>query len=86
MVAKELRGHTVAKPSLAIDRPVWRSPLYYMMVAAFFNQMLPSTVGGDAARVYLFARDGVNLRIASRCASNLGCIEVRSGLCFGYER
>jgi uncharacterized membrane protein YbhN (UPF0104 family) len=39
--------------------------LYYMMVAAFFNQMLPSTVGGDAARVYLFARDSVNLRIAS---------------------
>jgi uncharacterized protein (TIRG00374 family) len=39
--------------------------LYYMMVAAFFNQMLPSTVGGDAARVYLFARDSANLRIAS---------------------
>ena len=26
MVAKELRGHTVAKPSLATDRPAWRSP------------------------------------------------------------
>jgi uncharacterized membrane protein YbhN (UPF0104 family) len=38
---------------------------YYMMVAAFFNQMLPSTVGGDTARVYLFARDSADLRTAS---------------------
>jgi uncharacterized protein (TIRG00374 family) len=28
------------------------------LIAAFFNQVLPSTVGGDAMRVWLFARDG----------------------------
>lgn len=27
-------------------------------VATFFNQVLPSTVGGDAARIYMLARDG----------------------------
>ena len=27
-------------------------------IAAFFNQVLPSTVGGDAMRIWLFARDG----------------------------
>lgn len=30
----------------------------YSLIALFFNQMLPSTVGGDAARAWLFARDG----------------------------
>jgi uncharacterized membrane protein YbhN (UPF0104 family) len=38
---------------------------YCTMVATFFNQALPSTVGGDAARVYLLARDGAGWRIAS---------------------
>jgi uncharacterized protein (TIRG00374 family) len=38
---------------------------HYMMIAAFFNQTLPSTVGGDAARVYLLARDKAAWRIAS---------------------
>lgn len=28
------------------------------LVGAFFNQVLPSTVGGDAVRIWLFARDG----------------------------
>ena len=28
------------------------------LVATFFNQVLPSTVGGDAVRLWLFARDG----------------------------
>src|SRR5258708_9091682 len=28
------------------------------LIAAFFNQVLPSTVGGDAMRIWLFARDG----------------------------
>ena len=28
------------------------------LIAAFFNQVLPSTVGGDAVRLWLFARDG----------------------------
>jgi hypothetical protein len=28
------------------------------LIASFFNQVLPSTVGGDAMRIWLFARDG----------------------------
>ena len=28
------------------------------LIAAFFNQVLPSTVGGDGMRIWLFARDG----------------------------
>ena len=28
------------------------------LIAAFFNQVLPSTVGGDAMRIWLFARAG----------------------------
>jgi len=47
------------------SRPPLGRTFYYMMVAAFFNQMLPSTVGGDTARVYLFARDSADLRHAS---------------------
>ena len=31
----------------------------YTFVALFFSQVLPSTIGGDAARVWLVARDGV---------------------------
>src|SRR5262245_62043588 len=32
--------------------------LRFNMIAAFFNQVLPSTVGGDAARIVLAARAG----------------------------
>ena len=30
----------------------------FNLIAVFFNQVLPSTAGGDAMRVWLFARDG----------------------------
>ena len=36
----------------------------YSLIAMFFNQILPSTVGGDAARAWLFARDGAGWSIA----------------------
>jgi hypothetical protein len=32
--------------------------LRFSLVAYFFSQVLPSTVGGDAVRIWLFARDG----------------------------
>jgi uncharacterized membrane protein YbhN (UPF0104 family) len=32
--------------------------LRYGYIAAFFNQTLPSTIGGDAARIWLLARSG----------------------------
>lgn len=31
---------------------------HYTLVAAFFNQVLPSTIGGDAVRIWMFAHDG----------------------------
>ena len=30
----------------------------FNLIATFFNQVLPSTIGGDAVRIWLFARDG----------------------------
>lgn len=30
----------------------------FSLIATFFNQVLPSTVGGDAMRIWLFTRDG----------------------------
>jgi hypothetical protein len=37
--------------------PIERA-LRFTLIAAFFNQVLPSTVGGDAARIWLLARAG----------------------------
>jgi len=34
--------------------------LYYTLVSLFFSQVLPSTIGGDAARIWLVARDGTS--------------------------
>src|SRR5688572_1498284 len=39
------------------DIPVLRA-FRFMLIGGFFNQTLPSTVGGDAARIWLLARDG----------------------------
>ena len=35
-----------------------RAALRFSFIATFFNQVLPSTVGGDAARIWLLARAG----------------------------
>jgi glycosyltransferase 2 family protein len=47
-----LQCNAAATPPFAIS-----SALRYTFIAAFFNQMLPSTVGGDAVRIWLLARD-----------------------------
>jgi uncharacterized membrane protein YbhN (UPF0104 family) len=39
--------------------------LRFNMIAAFFNQVLPSTIGGDAARIILAARTGDGWRKAT---------------------
>jgi uncharacterized membrane protein YbhN (UPF0104 family) len=39
--------------------------LRFNMIAAFFNQVLPSTIGGDAARIILAARAGNGWRKAT---------------------
>ncbi|KQY99711.1 hypothetical protein ASD45_02075 [Pseudolabrys sp. Root1462] len=38
--------------------PSFGSVLRISFIATFFNQVLPSTVGGDAARIWMLARDG----------------------------
>jgi glycosyltransferase 2 family protein len=38
--------------------------LRYSFIGQFFNQVLPSTVGGDAARIWLLARNGTGWRTA----------------------
>lgn len=37
----------------------------YIMISMFFNQLLPSTVGGDAARIWLLARQSGGWRAAA---------------------
>jgi uncharacterized membrane protein YbhN (UPF0104 family) len=39
--------------------------LRFSLIATFFNQTLPSTIGGDAARVWLLGRGGAGWRLAS---------------------
>lgn len=38
----------------------------FVAIAQFFNQLLPSSVGGDAVRIWLLARRGPGLSVASR--------------------
>jgi glycosyltransferase 2 family protein len=35
----------------------YRRAILYTLIGSFFSQVLPSTIGGDAARVWLLARD-----------------------------
>lgn len=37
----------------------------YSLIGSFFNQTLPSTVGGDAMRIWLLGRDGTGWKIAT---------------------
>jgi uncharacterized membrane protein YbhN (UPF0104 family) len=41
------------------------SAFRYMLIAAFFNQTLPSTIGGDAARIWLVSRAGAGWKTAA---------------------
>jgi glycosyltransferase 2 family protein len=43
----------------------FEAALRYSLIAAFFNQTLPSTVGGDAARVWLLGRSGAGWKLAT---------------------
>jgi uncharacterized protein (TIRG00374 family) len=42
-----------------------RRSFKFTMIAIFFGQVLPSTVGGDAVRVWLLARDGAKWSLAT---------------------
>ncbi len=54
MVVASLRWQRIA---VACDAPLSAGrAILYALIGMFFNQTLPSTVGGDAARVWLLAR------------------------------
>ncbi|WP_298260451.1 lysylphosphatidylglycerol synthase transmembrane domain-containing protein, partial [Bradyrhizobium sp.] len=42
-----------------------RDAMRYNVIAAFFNQTLPSSIGGDAVRLWLVARSGAGWRAAT---------------------
>lgn len=47
----------------AIDLPIqFFTSLKFFYIGMFFNQTLPSSVGGDAVRIYLVYKNGINLR------------------------
>jgi len=50
-----VRWQRIAK--ICGSRISWRRATLYTLIGTFFNQALPSTVGGDAARIWLMARD-----------------------------
>ena len=54
------RCNTPDEPPLTIA-----NAFRYIFIAAFFNQTLPSTVGGDAVRIWLLARDNGGWRSAT---------------------
>ncbi|AVT82888.1 lysylphosphatidylglycerol synthase transmembrane domain-containing protein [Rhodopseudomonas palustris] len=58
-----LRWRTISDASGApLDLgPAWR----YTMIGSFFNQTLPSAIGGDAMRLWLLARAGAGWRAAT---------------------
>jgi uncharacterized membrane protein YbhN (UPF0104 family) len=56
VVFQAVRWRTIALHCSAQLTP--RAALGMCYIATFFNQVLPSTVGGDAARIWLLARSG----------------------------
>jgi len=42
-----------------------RSALRFMLIGSFFNQTLPSSIGGDAARIWLVSRAGAGWKAAA---------------------
>jgi uncharacterized membrane protein YbhN (UPF0104 family) len=67
VVSGALRWQQIVLHCGASDTPIFslRRALRYSFMAAFFNQTLPSTVGGDAVRIWLLGRDGTGWRIAT---------------------
>jgi glycosyltransferase 2 family protein len=55
-----LHGEAPDAPPFTIARA-----LRYGFIAGFFNQTLPSTVGGDAVRIWLLGRDQGDWRVAT---------------------
>jgi uncharacterized membrane protein YbhN (UPF0104 family) len=62
-----LRWQRIVLQCIAPNTPPFAlsSALRYTFIGAFFNQTLPSTVGGDAVRIWLLARDQRGWRAAT---------------------
>jgi len=62
-----LRWHRIVGHCKTPDEPPFTiaNAFRYLFIAAFFNQTLPSTVGGDAVRIWLLGRDNGGWRSAT---------------------
>jgi uncharacterized membrane protein YbhN (UPF0104 family) len=62
-----LRWQTIVEICIEPNVPPFTFPksLRYMFIAGFFNQTLPSSVGGDAVRIWLLARDNSGWKSAT---------------------
>jgi uncharacterized membrane protein YbhN (UPF0104 family) len=47
------------------SRLQWAQALRYSFIGQFFSQVLPSTIGGDAVRIWLMARGGAGWSVAT---------------------
>lgn len=67
MMLGALRWQKIVQSCEAPNTPPFTltQALRYTFIAAFFNQTLPSTVGGDAVRIWLLGRDHGSWRIAT---------------------
>ncbi|HIE74122.1 MAG TPA: flippase-like domain-containing protein, partial [Flavobacteriales bacterium] len=45
--------------------PTYLATLRYLLVGLFFNQALPSSIGGDALRIYYVRKNGISIRNSS---------------------
>jgi uncharacterized membrane protein YbhN (UPF0104 family) len=63
VVTSGLRWHYISE---ACDAPIApKQASRYNLIGSFFNQTLPSSIGGDAVRLWLLARTGVGWRAAT---------------------
>ena len=63
MLAGALRWREI---SAECDAPLTtRQAMHYNLIGSFFNQTLPSSIGGDAMRLWLVARGGAGWRAAT---------------------
>lgn len=63
IAASAMRWRVVSADCGAPLRPL--QAVRYITIGTFFNQTLPSSIGGDAVRLWLVARGGVGWRVAT---------------------
>jgi hypothetical protein len=67
VVTGALRWRQIINYCGAVGMPIFKvfRVTRYQLIAVFFNQVLPSSVGGDAMRIWLLGRDKIGWRTAT---------------------